>query len=70
MNLKNGNITLNELLNNDESKKILFEEFPRYKNHPMIYALGNVTLKQGLNMIGKNLPKQKIDNVLERLKKI
>ena len=47
MKLRNGEITIREILMNPEAKKIMQKELPQYMNNPMLMTMAqNMSLRQ------------------------
>lgn len=69
MDLKNNNITVEELLSNPKSKAILAQEFPQYMNHPLIGFAGYMPLKKLLEYANGKIPQDKINRTLDKIKK-
>lgn len=68
MDLRNGNITIAEILAYPPAKAILMREFPAMMNHPMLHMAGRFTLNTAISMAGDALPMQKRKEILEKLK--
>ena len=50
MNLKNGQITVGEVLSNPNARALLQREYPALLNHPMLGMARGMTLNQVLVM--------------------
>lgn len=70
MDLKNNNITVGELLSNSKSKAILTQEFPEYINHPFINFASYMPLKKVLGYAKGKVSQKKINDIIEKLKRI
>lgn len=70
MNLRNGNITVGELLKNPASRHLLSAEFPQLIRHPMVRMAQGMSLKQVLGMAGNRVSRGQIDRVLSQLKEL
>jgi len=69
MKLRNGEITIREILMNPEAKKIMQKELPQYMNNPMLMTMAqNMSLRQVVGYSRGKVPKEKIDSLLEQLK--
>lgn len=68
MDLRNGNITIGELLSCPPAKAMLMKEFPAMMNHPMLHMAGRFTLNAAISMAGDALPMQKRKEIIEKLK--
>lgn len=67
MNLKNGNITIGELLAYPPARKLLEREFPQMVHHPMAHMAGRITLNRGIAMMGEALPAAKRREIWSKL---
>lgn len=70
MDLKQGNITLGELLDDPRSHAVLQRRFPSALRHPLAGAARTVTLEQLLAMASAWLPRRKLDEALEELRRV
>lgn len=70
MDLKNGKITVGELLDNAGSRSVFQRRFPMVMKHPMVGAARTVTLEQLIAFAGSYIPQKKIDETLEELKRL
>lgn len=70
MNLRNGQITLRELLSNPKAYRILQRESPIPLTHPLVRRAGNMTLNQLLGLARGRFPQEQINRILEELKNI
>lgn len=70
MNLRNGQITVNEVLSNPRARMLLQREIPMIMGHPMLRMAGNMTLTQVLRYAGGRVPQDQINRILEELKAI
>lgn len=70
MDLKNGNITIGELLNNPSAKALLAQEFPGMMRHPMMHMAGKITLNTAVGLAGDALPVAKRKEIIAKLKEI
>lgn len=68
MNLRDGNITIAELLNYPPAKALLMQEFPAMMHHPMLHMAGRFTLNRAISMAGDALPMTKRKEILAKLK--
>ncbi len=69
MDLKGNKITVGELLDTPKSRAIFQRRFPLVLTHPLLGAARTVTLEQLISFAGAYLPKKKIDETLEELKR-
>ncbi len=70
MNLKNNKITVGELLDYAPARAVFQRRFPMAMRHPMLGAARSVTLEQLISMAGNYIPRNKIQETLEELKKV
>lgn len=70
MDLKNGKITVGELLDNASSRGVFQRRFPMVMKHPMVGAARTVTLEQLIAFARSYIPQKKIDETLEELKRL
>lgn len=70
LNLRNNQITIGELLRNDDSRKILQREFPELINNRMIRMASNMSLRRVLQYTRGQVPQSKIDEILEELRRL
>lgn len=70
MDLKQGKITVGELLDDPRSRSVLQKRFPAALRHPLTGASRTVTLDQLLSVASGWLPKRKLDDALEELRRI
>jgi len=71
MKLRNGDITIKEILMYPEAKQLMQRELPEFMNNPMLMGMArNMTLKQVVGHSRGRVPKEKIDRLLEQLKTI
>lgn len=70
MNLKNNRITVGELLDYAPARSVFQRRFPMAMRHPMLGAARSVTLEQLISMAGNYIPRNKIQETLEELKKV
>lgn len=70
MDLKNGRITVGELLDNPASRGVFQRRFPMVMKHPMVGAARTVTLEQLIAFARSYIPQRKIEETLEELKRL
>ena len=68
MDLKNGRITVGELLDNPASRGVFQRRFPMVMKHPMMGAARTVTLEQLIAFARGYIPQKKIEETLEELR--
>lgn len=70
MDLKNGNIPIRQLEANPKAKALILREFPMLSDQ-LIRLAHNMTLNEVLSLVKSfHVPQQKINHVLEQLKKL
>lgn len=69
MNLRNGQITVRELLANPQVWMILQQEYPNLYRHPMIKMAQGMSLNQLLWMAKGKIPQNQINHILEELRR-
>lgn len=69
MDLKNGNITVREILGNPQAKALLERELPQVMSSPLLAMASSMKLNQVLSFAGGKIPTQKLEELLEQLKK-
>lgn len=69
MDLKNGRVTVGDLLDHPGAKTVLQKRFPMLMKHPMMGAARTITLEQILAVAREFVPQKKIDEALSELKK-
>ncbi|MEG2073495.1 MAG: hypothetical protein RRY54_01885 [Angelakisella sp.] len=70
MNLKNGTITIGEILNYSPARALLAKEFPKLMHHPMLHMAGRITLNKAIAMAGDALPAAKRRELLAKLEEL
>lgn len=70
MNLRNGQITIGEILSNPKARALFQREFPAYANHPMLRLMGGMTLGQVYHIAVGKMGKQRADQMMEQLKRL
>ena len=70
MNLKNNQITVQELLANPGAKAVFQKRFPKVMTHPMLAAAGSLTLVQVLAFAKMYVPQQVINETLRELERL
>ena len=68
MNLRNGAITIGELLAYPPARALLASQFPKLINHPMAALAQRMTLNQAIQMAGDALPELQKQAILAKLK--
>ena len=70
MDLRNGKITLAEILRNPQAAAILRQNFPAIMNNRMMMRMGrNMTLNQIVGHARGRVPPQQINAVIEQLRR-
>lgn len=70
MDLKNNNITLGEVLKNNQAKKVLQNEFKEYFNSPLFSFAKKMSIQKLLQLAKGKVPDDKINKILNELKNI
>ncbi|MEA5039463.1 MAG: hypothetical protein VB086_06455 [Clostridiaceae bacterium] len=70
MDLRNGNITLREILANPRAKALLQREFSQMVSGPMLMIGQGMSLNRILTHVGGKVSKQKLDDVLRQLREM
>ena len=70
MNLKNGQITVGEVLSNPNARALLQREYPALINHPMRGMARGMTLNQVLGMARGKVSQQQVNRLFEQLSRI
>ena len=70
MNLKNGQITVGEVLSNPNARALLQREYPALLNHPMLGRARGMTLNQVLGMARGKVSQQQVNRLFEQLSRI
>ena len=70
MDLKNNQITVQELLRNPKAKSLFQSRFGQWMKHPLFGAAQSLTLAQLMELAKVYLPKQVIQSTLEDLKRL
>lgn len=70
MNLKNGQITVGEVLSNPNARALLQREYPALINHPMLGMARGMTLNQVLGMAHGKVSQQQVNRLFEQLSRI
>ena len=69
MDLKNGRLTVGDLLDHPGAKAVLQKRFPMLMKHPMMGAARTITLEQILAVAREFVPQKKIDEALADLRR-
>ncbi len=70
MNLRNGQITVGELLSNPAVRRLAQQEFPGIINHPMLHSAYNMPISQVMAMARGRVPQAKINRLLQTLESL
>ena len=71
MDLRNGNITLNEIMQNPRATALLRQAFPAMANNPMMMRMGrNMSLNRILSHARGRVPQSQINAVINQLRHI
>ena len=69
MDLKNGKVTVGELMDHPGARAVLQKRFPMLMKHPMMGAARTITLEQILAVAREFAPQKKIDEALNDLRR-
>ena len=69
MDLKNGRVTVGDLLDHPGAKAVLQKRFPMLMKHPMLGAARTITLEQILAVAREFVTQKKIDEALADLRR-
>ena len=69
MDLKNGKVTVGELLEHPGARAVLQKRFPMLMKHPMLGAARTITLEQILAVAREFVTQKKIDEALADLRR-
>ena len=69
MDLKNGRVTVGDLLDHPGAKAVLQKRFPMLMQHPMMGAARTITLEQILAVAREFVTQKKIDEALADLRR-
>ena len=67
MDLKQGSITVKEVLKHPDAKALLYEELPDLMRSPLVKMAGGMTLNQVLTFNKGVVPQKKVDALLKKL---
>ena len=70
MNLKGGNVTIGEIMNDPKGFAIMKREFPKLIGTPMFKMAQRMSLNRVIQHWGHHVPRSKIDSIIEELKRI
>lgn len=71
MDLRNGNITLAEVLQNPRAERLLRQTFPAFMNNRMMMRMGrNMTMNQIIARGRGHVSQQQINSLVEQLRNI
>lgn len=70
MNLKQNQITVEELLRNPQAKAILQKELPEIMKLSLVKMAGKMTLQQVLEMNKGYVPSNQVNRILKQLEQI
>ena len=70
MNLRNGNITIKEILDYKPANDFLTAQYPFIKNHPMLHRANKITVNMALMFAGDAITKQQKDQIIDKLKSL
>lgn len=70
MNLRNNQITLGELWDNEKSRAVFQKRIPMIAKHPVKGAARTVTLEQLADFMSAWVPQMMINGVMQDLRKL
>ena len=70
MDLRNNNITVREIMSVPAARTLLLRELSGYINPQMIAFASNMTLSAVLNFAKGRIKPEKVNDLIEKLKKI
>ena len=70
MNLKNNKVTVGELMDYAPAKAVVQKRFPMVMRHPMMGAARTMTLEQILAVAQAYVPQKKLEETLNKLRKV
>jgi len=70
LNLKGGNVTIGEIMNDPKGFAIMKREFPKLIGTPMFKMAQRMSLNRVIQHWGHHVPRSKIDSIIEELKRI
>ena len=70
MDLRNGNITLREVMANPKAKALLQREFSQMVSGPMLMLGQGMSLSRILSHARGKVPQQKLDDVIRQLREL
>lgn len=70
MDLKNGTITLREIMVNPAAKALLEREFSRMVSGPMVFLAQGMSLNSILSHSRGKVPQEKLDEVVRKLREM
>ena len=70
MDLRNGQITIGELLSDPKVRKLVQQQFPGVFRHPMLQMAHQMPIYRAANMARRYVPQAKINQVLRMLEEL
>lgn len=70
MNLRNNNITVGELLDDERSRAVFQRRFGKWMKHPMVAAGRSLTLAQLMELAKVYIPRKTIEDTWKELKNL
>lgn len=68
MDLRQGNITLREILRHPQARELLSRELPQFARSPLLGLAGGMTLNQILVHTKGRVPQDKVSELVAQLK--
>lgn len=70
LDLRNNNITVGELLDNERSRAVFQRRFGKWMKHPMVAAGRSLTLAQLMELAKVYVPRKTIEDTWKELKNL
>lgn len=70
MDLRNNQITVEELLNNPNARAVFQRRFGKWLNHPLVGAAHSLTLAQLMDLTKLYLPQAVLQDTLAELRRL
>ena len=70
MDLRNGRITIGELLSDPAARQVLARRFPQLLGRPIVAASGTMSLERAMKLAAAYVPQKALQETLEELRRI
>lgn len=67
MNLRNGKITLGEILRNPKARQLVEREAPGVLGSPLVRRFQGMTLEQAMGLLRRHIPAARMEALLREL---